>query len=134
VVVAVVAMREMQVAIDQVIHMVAVRDHLMPTAGSVDVVGVVAGAAMGRGTDGGIGFADRNHMLIDMVAVGEVQVAIVQIIDVAIVTNGGMAAIWTVLVGMIGMLVASGHEVSPVSVKCGGGDAIRRRSQTDSAA
>jgi len=110
VVVAVIAVREVQVAIDQVIHMVTVRDHFVPAAGAVDVIGTVTGAGVGRGAGYRVGGADGNHVFIDMIAVREVQVAIVQVIDVVIVTDGGMAAVRAVLMGVVWMLVTSGHD------------------------
>jgi len=131
VVIAVVAMREMQMAIDQIIHMVAVRHHFMPASGAVDVAGLVTCAAMLRGAGGGIGGAYGNHMLIDVPLVREVQVAIVQIIDMAIMANGGMAAVGTMLVGVIGVLGAGRHDIFLWSVNGGASDG---RIQTDSAA
>jgi len=111
VVVAVVAMRKVQMAIDQIIHVVTVRDHFMPTSGAVDVIDVVAGAAVSRSARGRIGRAHHNAVFIDVVAMREMQVAIVQIINMVIMANGGMAAIGTVLVGVICVLVAGGHGI-----------------------
>jgi len=60
-------------------------------------------------------FADRQHMLIGVVAMHVVQVAVVQIVNVSIVADRGMSAIRVMLVMVIGVVrfVASGHGFSP---------------------
>ena len=45
-VVAVIAVRMVQVAFDEVVHMIAVRDRLVPTAGAMLMAGLVATAVM----------------------------------------------------------------------------------------
>jgi len=111
VVVAVVTVREVQVAIDQIIHMVTVRHHFMPAAGTVDMAGIVTGTVVLRGTGDGIGCADGNHMLVNVPVMREVQMTIVQIINMPLMTYGCMPTVGTMLVGMIGVLEmgAGGH-------------------------
>jgi len=111
VVVAMVTVREVQMPIDQIIHVVIVRDHFMPAAGAVDVIDVVTGATVSRSARGRIGRAHHNDVLIDVVAMRDMQMAIMQIINMVIMVNGGMAAVGTMLVGVIGVLGAGGHGI-----------------------
>jgi hypothetical protein len=103
VVVAVIAVRVMQVPIHKVVDMVAMRDGLMPAPGPVHVTGLMPCAAvLGRAP---VGIARRHfdRVLVDMVPMRMVQVPIVQVVDVIAVANGRMPAISSVLVRMSGM-------------------------------
>lgn len=62
-------------------------------------------------------------MLVDVIAVHVVQMPVVQIVDVAVMLHGGVAAIGTMSVRVIGMggVGAVGHVFSPVD------DAPQRR-------
>ena len=111
-----VAVRVVQVAIDKVIDVVAMRHRFVAAAGAVDVSGFVAAAGavyMSRfvavavmiwGADVRVGGADGDAVFIDVVAVRMVQVAIVQVIDVAFVFDGGVAAASAVLVRVVGVV------------------------------
>jgi hypothetical protein len=102
VIVAVVAVRVVQAAVDQVIDVVAVR-HLLVAA-----ILVLARTA-DRRTDGGVGAAHFHDVLVVMVAVRVVQVAIVQVIDVAIVVDARVTAVFIVNMLVVGMDFM-GHE------------------------
>jgi hypothetical protein len=106
VVVAVIPVRMMQVTIHQVVDMVAVGDRLMPAAGTV-----LVGALYFRRAAGRIGRVDTDDMLIDVIAMHVVHMAVMQIVDVAVMADCGMAAAGAVLMGMVRMvlLIASGH-------------------------
>lgn len=95
-VIAVTVVRVVEMALDQVIGVVAMRHRRMATAGAVGVTGGVAGAAMVRRALGRIGRVDPDRVFIDVIAVDVVQVPVVQIVDVAGVQDGGMAAAGTV--------------------------------------
>jgi hypothetical protein len=99
VIVAVIAVWMMQMAVDEVINMVAVRDRLVAAAGAMPVGALDVLRALGR-----IRCIDRDHMLIDMIVMNMMQVAVVEIIDMACMANRSMAAIWAVLVGMLRVL------------------------------
>jgi hypothetical protein len=103
------AVRMMQVAVDQVVDMVAMRYRFVAAAGAVHVVGRMAAADVARGTDRRIRRIDGDHMLIDMVAVEVMQVAIVQVVDVAFVLDRRVATAGTMDVRVIGMGGAA-HE------------------------
>jgi len=93
VIVAVIAVLVVQASVDQIIDMVAVRDCLMAAT-------LVAASAGGRCTIGRVGGAHGNHTLVVVIAVGRMQVAVVQIIDVAFMLNAKVPAMLTVCVSM----------------------------------
>jgi hypothetical protein len=100
VIVAVVAVAVVQPAIDQVINVIAVR-HLLVTA-----LVMIAGAG-DRGTRGRIGRVHLDLALVVMLAVFVVQVPVVQKIDVAVVLNPGMPAMFAVDVLVTGVFLTT---------------------------
>jgi hypothetical protein len=82
VVVAVVAVRVVQVAIHQVIDMIAVRDRFVTATGAMHVPRLVAGA--GRGVAVGIRGTDFDDVLFNVITFDVFQLPIVQVIDVAV--------------------------------------------------
>jgi hypothetical protein len=108
VVVAVVAVRVMQVARDQVIGMVAVWHRLVAAARAMPMVRVMPAAAVVRRATVGIPRAHGDDMLVVMAIVRVMKMAVMEIIDVAIVAHGDVAAARTVcmrVVSMNGMIV-----------------------------
>jgi hypothetical protein len=99
-----VAMRMMQVAINQIVHMVAVRHRFMAASGSMLVVCIVTSATMLRSALVGIGRADLDDMFIDMVAMHVMEMPVVEVVDMAVMQDGRMTAIRTMNMQMIGML------------------------------
>ncbi|WP_290783870.1 hypothetical protein [Halomonas sp.] len=108
VIVTVIPMGVMEVAIHQVIDVITVGDRLMATPGAVDMVGVMALTLMLRGAAVRIGITDADHVFVDMVLVRVMKMAVMQIVDVAIVLDGGVTAAWTMFVIVMGMNLA-GH-------------------------
>jgi hypothetical protein len=100
VVVAVVAVNMMQVAIYQVICVIAVRNGFMPTIRTVLVGLVMAAATVVRSAAGRVFGGDAKGVFLNFIALDVVQVAIVQIIDVALVLDAGVAAVRAVLMRM----------------------------------
>jgi hypothetical protein len=100
VIVAVGAVRMMEVPGNEVVDMIAVRDGFMTTVGSVDVGGVVSAASVSGGAGVGICWGYGKSVLVDVVTVGLVEMAIVQVVDVAIVQDGGVATAGAMLVGV----------------------------------
>jgi hypothetical protein len=101
VVVAVAVVRVVEVALDQVVDVIAVRHAGMSAGGAVNVVGGVAGAAVVRRALRRVGRVDGDRVLVDMIAVDVVQVPVVEIVDVAGVLDREVAA-----VGAVDMIVA----------------------------
>ena len=103
------AVRMVQVAIHQVIDMIAVRHGLVATVGPVSVRLLMGGTTVVRSAFLWIRRGHFDLVVVYMVAVTVVQVAIVKIIGVAIVFHGGVPAVWA-------MLVAVGPRVLLVSL------------------
>jgi hypothetical protein len=107
VVVAVVAVRVVQVPVHQVVDVVAVGGCCVAAAGAMLVGFLVTAAVMAWSASGRVRRVDCQGMFLDLAAVLVVQVAVVQVIDVAIMQDGGVPAVRAVLVGVA--LVVSRH-------------------------
>lgn len=83
-----IAVYMVKVAINQVVHMVAVRNRLMPTARSMDMACIMSTAMVCRSTGVRIGFRHRNHVLIDVAIVGMMQVSVMEVVDMSIMQDG----------------------------------------------
>lgn len=94
-------MGEVQMAGNQIIHMIAVGNSLMATGGAMAVARLVTATTMGRRAGGRILLRDVQTMFIDMVAMEVMQVAVMQIIRVAVMKNGRMAATGPMLMAML---------------------------------
>jgi hypothetical protein len=106
VVVAVIAVLVMKVATDAVVDMIPVRNCLMTAARAVDMARVVTAAAVVRRAAVGVFARDVDYVLVDMTLVRVVEVTIVQIVDMAAVAYGWVAATRAMLVGMVGVVGA----------------------------
>lgn len=102
-VITVVTMGMVEAAIDQIVHMVAMRHGLMSAAGAMDVA-VRMPFILHRGAVVRIGRADLDHMLIHMVAVRVMQVPVMQIVDMIAMTHSRVPAIRPVLVVVVFMM------------------------------
>ena len=98
VIIAVVTVRVMQVAGDEVVDVIAVRDLLVTAVRAVDVLALVGGAVVLRSAVGGMVGVDLDDVLVDVIPVGVMQVPAVEIVDVAVVFDGGVSAARLVLV------------------------------------
>jgi len=92
VVVAVAAMRVMEMSVDEIVDVVAMRDGLVAATSSMPVSGIVTGADVAGCTSRRIGAAHFDHMLIEMIVVRLMEVAVVKIVHVIAVLDGDMAA------------------------------------------
>ncbi|WP_199731518.1 hypothetical protein [Paraburkholderia sp. RAU2J] len=115
-VVAVVTVRMMQVTVDKIINVIAVRHRFVAAAGSVDVTRLVAAAV--RRTLIRIGCAHFELMFVHMITVRVMQVTVVQIVDVIVMPDRRVAACRTVLMIVMGMMwfVTGAHGDSPEGV------------------
>jgi hypothetical protein len=105
-VVAVAIVLVMQVAIDQVIDMVAVRDRRVSASRSVHVVGRVGRAGMSAGAGGWVMSRDLQDMLFDHPVEGRVmQVSIVEVVDMSIMFDCRMPAVFSVDMVMVFVVV-----------------------------
>jgi hypothetical protein len=114
VIIAVVVVRVMQVILDQVINVIAMRNSLVPAVRAMNVIlvvspTVVVGSAVRR-----IGAAHLNLVLVDMITLNIVQMAVVKIIDMAIVLHRRMPAGRTMSVAVAFVCcVRLIHRISP---------------------
>jgi len=95
-----VAVLVVQVVAHQVIGVISVRHGLMAASFAVLVRSLVRGAAVRRGALVGILLAHVDGVLFHLVRANVVQMAVVQVIDVARVHDGDVAALFAVLVGV----------------------------------
>ena len=100
-VVAVSVVWMMQSAINQIIHVIAMRNGSVAAIGTMNVLPVVAFRSQRAFVR--VDVADGNGVFIHMVAVRMVQMAVVQIIHMAFVFDGGVSAAEAVDMGMIGV-------------------------------
>ena len=107
-----ITVRVVQVAIDEVVDVIAVRYCLVAATRAVHVIRLVT-AAVVRPTPLRIRIAYRDSMLVVVILVGAMQVAVVQVADVIAVLNGGVTAIGSVLMVVVSVLLAA-HESAPV--------------------
>lgn len=115
-----VPVRVVQVAVDEVVDVVAMRHRLMPATGAVLVPRLVSLAAMlGRAAIRVL----RSHLdgvLVDVVAVHVVQVPVVQVIDMITVPHRSVPAVGAVLMRVIGVmwLIACRHQCPLAARAC----------------
>jgi hypothetical protein len=112
VVVAVAVVRVMQMAADQIVDMTAMRDGFVPATWAVNVAGGVAGAGVGRSAGVRIGGRDGQGVLVKMVSMRLMEVAVVEIIGVAVMFDGSVAAAGSMDVRMIFVDLMMCHDCS----------------------
>jgi hypothetical protein len=99
VIIAVVAVWVMKVPFHEIVVMVAVRHGFMAAVRPMTVTILVpsgeSGSAFGR-----VPVVHRKAVLVHVIPVRVMQAAIVKVVRMTLVQNGGMTAIGTVLVGM----------------------------------
>jgi hypothetical protein len=100
-----------QVAADEVIDMVAMGNGLVAATGAVAVAGIMAAAGVRRRAGGGVVGVNRQGMLLDAVGAHMMQVAVVEVIDMVAMLDGGVAATGAMLV----VVVRAGHVQAPSS-------------------
>ncbi|WP_437895063.1 hypothetical protein [Sorangium sp. So ce124] len=111
-VIAVIAVRMVQVRADEVIEMIAVGHGLMAAACPVRVRLLVVGACMARRARVRVLLADREHVLIEVIAVRMMQVSIVQVIDVVLMTQRLMSTSLPMNMGVRFMCLVVVHRLA----------------------
>ena len=107
VIVAVVAVRMVQMAGREVVDVIAVRDRLVPTRGAVTVIGRVAIVITWRASHGVLR-AHADHVLGDSPALLVLEVAMLEVIDMALVVDRPVSAR-----GVMHVLLALGRHRYP---------------------
>jgi hypothetical protein len=110
VIVAVIPVGMMQMAVDQVVNVIAMWHGFVPASWTVHMIRIVPGASVLRCALVWIGRRHFDGVLIDVIAMHVMQVAIVEVVHVVAMANGHMAARRAVLVGVVGVLGAGGHS------------------------
>ena len=108
VVVAVAVVDVVQAAVDQVVHVVAVRHGFVAAAFAVNM----AGTGLHGVAAVGVGGVYIEAVFVVVAVVFVVQVAVVDVVDVVAVFDGGVAAAFAVDVLVVGMGMAVAHFVS----------------------
>jgi hypothetical protein len=100
-IVAMIAVRVMQMAGDAVIDMITVRHRLMAATRAMHMAGLMAAAAMVGCTAVRIVAGYLDHMLVDMAGMRVVQMAVMQIVDMTAMPHRRVAAARPMLVEML---------------------------------
>jgi hypothetical protein len=108
-----IAMRVVEMAIHEVVHMVAMGHLCMTTTRTVDMTRVVPGAFVTRRASVGICRCYFERAFIDVVAVNVMQMAIVQVVRVTIMFDRRMATAWTMLMRVTLDFRAGSHIQTP---------------------
>jgi len=113
VVVAVIAVRMVQVAVDEIVDVIPVRHRFMAASWSVNVARVVAAAA--RRALVRIFGTHFELMLVYMIAVRMMQMTVMQIINVIVVLDCSMSTVRAMLMVVVSVMwfVAGAHGEAP---------------------
>nr|WP_312742668.1 hypothetical protein [Candidatus Nitrospira neomarina] len=111
-VIAMSAVRKMQMAVNQIVDMVAVRNRLMPACRPMAMGGLMGLAIVVGGTISGIHSPYSQGVFIHVFIVREMQMSIMKVILMVLVPDNGMATIGTVCVGMFVMNAMVAHDAS----------------------
>jgi hypothetical protein len=106
VIVAMIAMRVVQVAVNEIVGVIAMWHRLMSASWPVHVPGFVAAACMARRAAAGIFRRNLYAVLLHAAAVHMMKVAAVQVVDVVPMAHRGVAAARFVTMRMVVMFAA----------------------------
>lgn len=107
------AMGEVQMAGDQIINMVSVRHCLMSAVHAMAMSGLMPLAAMGRRAPSWVLCGDTEPMFIDMVTMRMMKMSVMEIIGVAVMGDGRMPAVRSMLMGRMLMDGVVVHRKTP---------------------
>jgi len=120
VIVAVAVMLEVEMPIDDVAGVVAVRDGLVATAWAVNVVGGVRGTGVAVRATRRVGVADRQRVLLNLPIRGQmVEVAVVDVINMVTVTDRSVAALRAMLMVVVVVDSATHSSSSEIGFEAG---------------
>jgi hypothetical protein len=113
VVVTVIAVRMVQVAVDEIVDVIPMRHRFMAAPRSVNVARLVAAAA--RRALVRIFGAHFEPVLVYMIAVRMMQMPVMQIINMIVVLDGSMSAVRAMLMVVVSVMwfVAGAHAEAP---------------------
>ncbi len=102
-IVAVAGVRVVEVTVDEIVDVIAVRHRVVSATWAVGMVGRVGLAGVRRRACRRIRRVDGDHVFVVVPLVGAVQVTIVQVVDVVAVSDRDVTAAGTVYVRVIGV-------------------------------
>jgi hypothetical protein len=114
--IAMVTMGMMQMAIHQIVHMIAVRYRFMAAVLAMHMALFVTATIVGGGARSRVRGGYPDHMLLDRRAVHVMKMATVQIVHMAFVNDAGVTTVGPVDVGMVFMGVC--HDGFLVWMRC----------------
>jgi hypothetical protein len=108
VIIAMAIMWVMQPSVHKVIDVITVRHLFVSTVRTMGMRAPVLGRAAQ-----GVGIANLDHVLVDMISMHVMQMTVVQIIDVAVMAYSRVSTVGTMLVCVIRMMLlgARGHRL-----------------------
>ena len=111
-IVAMVAVRMMQMPVDQIVDVVSVRHRLVPAPRTMNVPRLVSAALVTGRTRVRILRRNLDRVLIDMPVMHVMQMTVVKIVDMIAMLESRVPASGTVLMGVIGVMrqFAVGHR------------------------
>ena len=112
-VIAMRAMGEVQMTGDQIIDMVSVRHGLMSAVRAMAMSGLMPLTAMGRRASSRVLHGDTEPMFIDMVIMRMMKMSVMEIVGVAIMGDGWMPAVRSVLMIVMRMNGMVAHRRTP---------------------
>lgn len=125
VVVTVAIMLVVQMPVDQVVDVIAVGHRRVTAVGAVHVVTFVSATVVALGAGVGVGAADLDAMFVYMIAVGMMQMSVVEVVDMSVVLDGDVAAVGAVDMIVVGVLVAVTHGFVAAKAFVSGASAAR---------
>lgn len=120
-VVAVIAMRMLEAAVDDVVDMVAMRHGFVSAAGTMHVTGLGGTSVLGRASVG-VALADLYHMLIVAVPMRVLQMAFDQVVEMTVVADCRVAAARSMMVRVL-----CRHCLGPLLTSCAKFSCVRRQ-------
>ena len=103
----------MQMARHEVIHVISVQDGGMAAALAMGVRPVMSAAVMHRSTSRRVLRIDEEGALVDVPVVHAMKVPVVRVVDVVVVLNGDVTALWPVNVIVRVVDSVAAHRRSP---------------------
>jgi hypothetical protein len=117
VVVAVILVWMMQMALQQIVSVIPMRDRLVTASRPVGMLRVVGAAGVRGRTGGRIRAGVGQRMLVHVSTVNTVQMVVVEIIDMVVVHDGRMAASGAVAMRMLIVRLLTAHLRYSLSVR-----------------
>jgi hypothetical protein len=111
VVVAVITVGVVEVIVDEVVDVIAVRHRRVAAPLAVSVLGVVVADVVPGSAAVRMCVVDCDYVFVDMALVRVVEMSVMQIVDMVVVCHRNVPAAWSVLMRMVGMDLVVAHAL-----------------------